>query len=410
MKSKYISCLVAAFFVLFVSGAEAQQPSVYDIQVHPDSLNKKVTVDYRITPTGSGYADVSVNISSNAGVGWTVPADTFYPGSDVGAGVSADGSVRQFIWDARTDWNNEYSTQMLIRIEASETQVSNWIYFVAGEQLYRVDTDGNNFTPVCSVPGGAYPLEYDKAHSRILFSRWDNGAELRFFDVLGGTSLNYLNAGPGNGGQGLAYDAAKELYFLGLYYNGLYKLDLALSGSWQHLVTPSDLSPTYGPRGQLDLDPANEKVYFRSTYNGPCDSCRHIWRVDYDGQGLTNIVRANDGDGLDLDLAAGKMYFSDENGISNPPPNSGNLIKRANLDGTNIETIFQLNNTRYDYCRTMHLDPVNGKLYMSLLDVETGFRDRAIASMNVDGSGFEILVTLDYSVYGSEGGTALVLK
>ncbi len=62
----------------------AQSVTVYDVGVEPDSPSKKVTVSYRLAETNAGVANVGVEISSDAGSTWTVPADTFYPGSDIG--------------------------------------------------------------------------------------------------------------------------------------------------------------------------------------------------------------------------------------------------------------------------------------------------------------------------------------
>jgi hypothetical protein len=150
------------------------------------------------------------------------------------------------------------------------------------------------------------------------------------------------------------------------------------------------------------LDQQEEYVYFRSTFNGPCDNCRNIWRARYNGEDLEALVPANGGDALALDLANRKIYFSDI-------PEEVNTIKQANLDGSDVKTMLTLSQP-YTVCREMGVDSKHGKLYFSLYDPD-GYLRRAIASVNVDGSDFNIL----YEVSGDEqkdvtGGIALWLN
>jgi hypothetical protein len=158
-------------------------------------------------------------------------------------------------------------------------------------------------------------------------------------------------------------------------------MDLNRPGNWTRLVDPGALSPMIGQRGQLQVDPANRHIYFRTAFNGDCGECRYIWRVNYDGSNLIKIIKANGGDALALDLSARKMYFSDV------PVNR--VIKRANLDGSGVETILTLS-APYDFCRTLAIDLPNQKIYLSLLS-DSNSTWRAIARANLDGSNFEIL-------------------
>jgi hypothetical protein len=366
--------------------------SVYDVGVEPDSANKKVTVTYRLAGTNGDVANVDVDISANAGETWAVPANTFYPGSDVGPGIPADGSLRQFVWDARADWNEQYSTQMLVRIEAMAAAAQGGIYYVAGSKLYRMNLDGSANTLLhTGVPKSCF-MTADEANNRLLFSSWYSGAPVLGYDTLRGGSVGTLFSGPGyGGGQGIAYDPATATLFCGLYYNGLYAMNESSAQGWTRLVASSALSPMIGQRGQVEIDPANQRIYFRSAFNGPCDECRWIWRVDYTGSNLTQIVRANGGDAMSLDLAQGKIYFSDLPGEA--------TIKRANLDGSGAETILSVPGT-YQFVFTLKLDVPNGKMYMYLLKSGPDWTNRAIARANMDGSGFEILREFSDSTEG----------
>ena len=194
----------------------------------------------------------------------------------------------------------------------------------------------------------------------------------------------------GGGGQGIAVDPNTSDLYLGLYYDGIYTNNLNRNTSWQQLVSSVSLSPLLGERGQLQIDPTNRQIYFKTAFNGDCGLCRYIYRVDYDGKNLTKIIPANGGDDLALDLIARKMYFSDVPGNT--------TIMRANLDGSDLETIFSAP-APYSACRAIALDLAGQKIYLSLYDISRDWKARAISRVNLDGTGYEIL----YEVTGDSG-------
>lgn len=277
---------------------------------------------------------------------------------------------------------------------------SEKIYFSAGTTLFRLNLDGSEFENVAEI-GINENFVIDSTRGKIYISRWDASSQISVFDVqTKETSAFSDGPGPG-GGQGLAVDPTNAKLFLGLYYNGVYGLDMLDDRGWTQLVTRASLSPMLGQRGQLELDAANRHIYFRASFNGDCGECRYIWRVDFDGQNLVKIIRANAGDAMALDLTAGKLYFSDMPGHS--------TLKRANLDGSNPETVLTLPEP-YHYCWRVVLDVAQQKMYFSLFNEDNGFKDRAIARANMDGTDFEIL----YKMTGNTpeevaGGIALYL-
>ncbi len=369
-------------FLLACGISWAGPVTVYDVDVTPDSTNKKVTVTYRLAESNASVANVSMNISSNAGESWTVPANTYYPGSDIGPGIPANGTLRQLIWDARSDWNQQYSTQMIIRLNATAAESQNGLFFTAGDKVYRMNLDGSAFTTVCSGLPKVEHLAVDYASSKLMINTWYSGSSILAYDMLRGGEASLLYNGPGiDGAQGFAYDPAASSIFMGLYYNGVYKMNLQSStGRWQRIVSSDALSPMYGGHGQMALDPARQHIYFRSTYNGNCGECRWIWRVNYDGTDLTRIITANAGVALAIDTDAGHLYYSDVP--------EGGILKRANLDGSGVQTILTPP-AKYSTCWMVALDVPSNKLYMYL--VSTNWRDRAIARADLDGSNFEIL-------------------
>lgn len=392
---------------LFAVGLVLAEPvTVYDLSVTPDSPNKKVTVNYRLGETPSRLAAVAVNVSSNAGESWTIPATTFYPESDVGYGVPADGSLRSLVWDARADWNNQFSTQMIVRLEATTAPLQSQIYFVAGDVLYKMNMDGSDVVRLASGLNGLGNLVADPHRKMLFMTRWDTGATIHYYNLEQGGSPAIYRSGPASGGgQGLAYDSAEGQFFAGIYYSGVYSLSEAAGSTWQQLVTSSQISPLLGQRGQIFLDPHSKHVYFRTAYNGSCDRCRYIWRVNYDGTGLTQVIRANDGDGLYVDHQGGHIYFTDGDG-------SHQLIqiKRCNLDGSSPVLLLTLQ-PPYQRCLNIEVDAVGGKIYLyldggALAGGGNNFNSRAIARANLDGTDFEILWQMS-DLPGGGGSTGL---
>ncbi|MDX1567729.1 MAG: IPT/TIG domain-containing protein [Longimicrobiales bacterium] len=100
----------------------------------------------------------------------------------------------------------------------------------------------------------------------------------------------------------------------------------------------------------IDIDPENEKIYW--TDRGS-DAVR---RADLDGSDLEVLVdnskvEMRDAIGMSLDLAAGKMYWSDM---------TTGVIHRANMDGSKIETVVPPNDHRPLGVEHMVLEPEVG--------------------------------------------------
>ena len=262
------------------------------------------------------------------------------------------------------------------------------LYFVRGDVLYQMNLDGSDLRSVADGLQDNQSLAADPIHRKIYAGRWGQSAQIRVFDVTSG-DLMVFSDGPGDGGQGLAIDPAGHKMYHGLYYGGVHALDMNIAGAWTQLVDPASLSPMYGQRGQLQVDPVNRHIYFRSTFNGDCGLCRYIWRVGYDGGGLVKIIQANGGDALALDLTEQKMYFSDV-----PDEPASNTVKRASLDGSVVETLLTLP-APYRLCTSMALDVEHQKMYLNLsTDGGDDYKGKAIARANMDGSGFEFLHTV----------------
>ncbi len=275
------------------------------------------------------------------------------------------------------------------------------IYFSIRDVLYQMDLDGSDLQVVSREIGTVNDLIIDMAQKKIYLTHWDQPAQIRVLDLQNIGDIKVFSDGLTDGLQGIAIDPSGTNMYLGLYYAGVYVMKMDQAGDWNQLVDSSSLSPMLGQRGQLQIDPAKRQIYFRSAFNGECGECRYIWRVDFDGNNLTKIVKANGGDALALDLSEQKMYFTDYPGDY--------TIKRANLDGSVVETLLTLPEP-YRFCKIMVLDVPHRKMYLSLYNNGSPSDKRAIARANLDGSDYEILAQL-IGTNGDEvaGGIALYL-
>ena len=134
--------------------------------------------------------------------------------------------------------------------------------------------------------------------------------------------------------------------------------------------TAAAQNPLVDPHG-IALDVANGKMYWTD------DSADRIQRANLDGSDIENLITQglDDPYGIALDVAGGKMYWADE---------GENEILRANLDGSNIQILVSRG---LDDPHGIALDVANGKMYWT-----DDSADR-IQRANLDGSNIENLIT-----------------
>jgi hypothetical protein len=251
------------------------------------------------------------------------------------------------------------------------------IYFSIGTDVYAMNLNGTDLEIIAQTNTQGH-LFVDELQKKVYVLEWSG--EVLVFDIISGKSE--VIEGAGWGGQGVAFDANTSKLFLGLYYNGLFVMDLRNNNNRLYqLVGSEKLSPLLGQSGQLQIDSSEQKIYFRTAFNGDCGECRYLYRVDFSGENLAKIIPMNGGNALALDIDNKKIYYSDV-------PGNG-TIKRANIDGTKVEVLFRLSEP-YIFCRALTLDLKHQKIYFTLMDEKTWLK-MAIARSNLDGSEFEIL-------------------
>ena len=205
-------------------------------------------------------------------------------------------------------------------------------------------------------------------------SGWERGAPTTILRAnLDGTELEPLTPDLGVDVRGVALDIAggsDKVYWTVYWPDGEVKIQRAnLDGSDVETV----LIPNCNPWG-ISLDAASGKMYWTS-----CG----IWRANLDGSNAEHLVvdEVNMPIGIALDLTAGKMYWTDRGDTGTGEGN----IKRANLDGSDVEIIVDLTH----WPSGISVDTASGKMYWT----STGDRGRIVQRANLDGSDIEELVS-----------------
>ena len=140
-----------------------------------------------------------------------------------------------------------------------------------------------------------------------------------------------------------------------------------------------------------------EKLYFVS---GSFNSAGAVKVMNADGSNETVLASGSiivEPDGIEVDVAAGKMYWTDMGpggAADKSVADKDGRIMRADLDGKNIETLVPKGITTTP--KQLTLDVAGGKVYWcDRGDVGDKNVDPKIMRANLDGSEVEILVSTD---------------
>ena len=141
-------------------------------------------------------------------------------------------------------------------------------------------------------------------------------------------------------------------------------------GTPQDLVTAVIPYTGTTPGIDIEIDPCGEKMYWTTNVES------RIVRADLSGSNIETVLETPSSR-LELDVGAGKMYWT----------NGSGTINRANLDGTDVELVYVSSNG----CRDLAIDPFGGRIYCNeygVADCETGGSD--IFSIDFSGEQFEV--------------------
>lgn len=252
------------------------------------------------------------------------------------------------------------------------------MFWTDGGSVYRANMDGTAVKIHDNSDGYTGWIDVDPI-ARKLYLRGEvvgGGAGVIRRMNYDGTSLEAVLPGLNFGGYGFALDIANQTMYFGDYPNGAFVANL--DGS-DMTVLPNTSGGVQMLRHTLDYLVVGDKLYYTnsefvqlSQFN---DYFQGIRRADLDGSNIEVIHADNttlNGFHLAVDETTSTLYWSDE---------KANVIYRTNLDGSSRQTVYSVS-TPYD----VEVDFVASKLYFTTKTY--------LGRINLDGTGFELLADL----------------
>jgi cysteine-rich repeat protein len=259
---------------------------------------------------------------------------------------------------------------LLVLVGAFASPLSAGKIYWTGGGVYRADLNGSNVEQLADT--GSSGIALDVTGGMMYWGA--SGSILRA--GLDGSNVEEILAGQETPGSvALDVDHGKIYWHEGVLPTGTIRR-ANLDGSEVEELVAFPVLPDMG--GGIDLDLVGQKIYW--TENG-------IWRADLDGSNVEQLPPLPFSlflGWIALDVTGGKMYWKETVLVSPEPPLVENWIQRANLDGTSPQTVIQLFD---DADGGIAVDSEQGKLYWT-----ESHPGGAILRANLDGTDVETLL------------------
>ena len=242
-------------------------------------------------------------------------------------------------------------------------------------KIQRANLDDSNIEDLVTGLDGPRNIALDMANQKMYWTSSDRLAEANKIQRadLDGTNIEDLITGQVSD---IALDVANtKMYWTDWETDKIRRADLDGTNIVDILTTSSDL---FG----IALDVVNQKIYYAEYVSVPTgDGSWYenviIRRANLDGTNIVDIVDGAYGGDIALDVAGGKIYYQTTWLLGESAQ-----IRRANLDGTNDEHIVT------GYPLDIALDVAHQKIYWVHNDDETQKIQRA----NLDGTNIEDVI------------------
>ena len=244
------------------------------------------------------------------------------------------------------------------------------VFYSSDADIYRADADGQNGTPIIADVSARH-LAYNPTDNKLY---WVSEANHRIQrSNLDGSDVETLLDSGVSQLAGLAVDGLNgHIYFTDLGSDKISRINLDGSGRVDLITAGLVL-----PRG-IALDIANGHFYWID------EGTDKIVRADLDATNVTDIVTGLDAPrSVALDLANQQMYWTDAFAAK---------IQRSNLDGSSVVTLLTNSDVPggLPSMDQITLDLVHGKLI-----VADGFNGEKLVRANLDGTDVETISTLN---------------
>lgn len=164
--SRAIVCLGLILTTLI---SHAATPIVSNVRASQRPGSKLVDIYYDLVDADTSALTVYIQISSDAGSTWTVPARTFT--GAVGGGV-APGPNKYVVWNAGADWDGQFTAQCRVNVSANDADSQGFALIPAGS-FTMGDTfseGGSQERPTHSVSISAFYIEKTEVSKAL----WDS--------------------------------------------------------------------------------------------------------------------------------------------------------------------------------------------------------------------------------------------
>jgi len=146
-----------ALCALLIAERAVGDPAVSNLSAAQRAGTKLVDVSYDLAAPGFPTVAVSLEISSDGGATWTVPA-TSVSGA-IGSSV-APGTGKVIVWDAGADWPSGYSTQMRFRVTADDGAIEGFSLIPGGSfTMGRTSGDTDTDAPPVTVTVSSFYMQ-----------------------------------------------------------------------------------------------------------------------------------------------------------------------------------------------------------------------------------------------------------
>ena len=143
-------------WLAFGTAARAADPQITSLTAAQRADTKLVDITYTLTDADSPTVTVSVEISTNNGASYDLPASSF-SGNGYG-GTVTPGTGKQIVWNAGTDWNGQCSDKVCFKVTADDGTIPG-DYMVIGLSA-GPSASGYPVSYLAAVPPGGWTNEY----------------------------------------------------------------------------------------------------------------------------------------------------------------------------------------------------------------------------------------------------------
>ena len=202
----------------------------------------------------------------------------------------------------------------------------------------------------------------------------DDRSKIRAIETDGTNLQTIISHGP-HAGRDLEINLVEEKIYYGVSHSGLFRSDL----------NGNNIESIYwGNGGDFELDVDNNKIYFQG-------SSHDIQKINTDGTDREIIFTTNATiGGLGIDISSGYIYYSEYDASHSSDVDDGGRIMRTNLDGSVVEVMVDLFDWNWGFPSStlsdVELDLQGGKIYW------TDQTTQKIQRADLDGTNVETLV------------------